>query len=422
MTYLVFTGLALLGVLFVLWPLLRRERQESAQAAAHQARLQTHVQLFHEHMQELQAALVEGRIDQAQFEQLKLEQERHLLEDESSREYLRFTRTAWGRWLLVGSALGVLLLAGFMYYQQGNRTDLAIQALLAAKQQEDQQAFMQGRHADPQLARTLAEALEARLRARPDHSQYWFLLARTRMELGQIDAAVAAYQQVLTLDAQSSLVMGELAQALFLRDDNRITPPVVELAGRAVALDPQNTTALGLLGIDAFQRKDYAAAINHWQRALDLLGPGSAGGAALQAGLARARSEAASAGQIDVSQQAEPEGPVIRVRVSLAEPLDLSPELPVFVYARAWQGPRMPLAIARLTLGDLPADVTLTQAMAMSEAASLAQATRVEVVARVAVNGSAIAQAGDWQGSLGPVDPRAPAADLHLRIDQLLTE
>src|SRR5690606_24378977 len=251
--------------------------------------------------------------------------------------------------------------------------------------------------------------------------QYWFVLARSAMEVGDYARAVNAYERILPLDPEASIVKGELAQAMFLRDKNRISPAIVHLAESALLLDAQNTTALGLLGINAFEQKNFTAAVEYWQRAVAILGPEAPGSQALQGGIARAQSEAKKAGET-IDQPEAAAGRSISVQVKLGEGLDLSGDLPVFIYARAWQGARMPLAIQRLTLAELPAQVTLDETMAMSPAMSLAQASQVEVVARIALDGSATAKAGDWQGSVGPLDLDDLPTEIVINIDQQLTE
>src|SRR5690606_15992919 len=108
----------------------------------------------------------------------------------------------------------------------------------------------------------------------------------------------------------------------------------------------------------------------------------------------------------------------IAVNVELAENVVVSPDQLVFVYARAWQGDKMPLAIARFAVSELPKRVLLTESMAMTESLTLATVESVELVARVSQDGSATAKAGDWQGSLGPVETAAPPADLRIVISE----
>lgn len=429
MSYLVFAFLALLAAGFFLWPLLRQRYQRSALEAARQTRLATNVRLFQEHLADLQAALQEGRIDQAQFEQLKLEQERSLLEDEASQEVLAARSAPWAKAFLVAFCAACLLLALALYLRQGSGPDLEIRQLIEAKQEQDYLDALHGRDSGRAAALKLTEVLEARLESRPDQAQYWFMLARTRMELGEVQRAVEAYQQVLELDPQSAMVMAELAQAMFLRDQNQASDQVQQLASASLRLDSENTTALGLLGIWSFQQEDFPAAIDYWERAMALLGPESAGAQSLKAGITRAKQEVAKrqvAGHQAEENQRSPTTPAgvsISLEVSLGDvPAGLSPDLPVFVYARHWQGSPMPLAISRLRLSDLPAKVSLTEAMAMSPAASLAQAEQIELVARISLSGEASARAGDWQATMGPLDPRSPPSAIRLVIDQKIAE
>lgn len=94
----------------------------------------------------------------------------------------------------------------------------------------------------------------------------------------------------------------------------------------------------------------------------------------------------------------------------------------MFVYARAWQGAKMPLAIAKIKVSELPKRIVLTEAMAMTPAMSLGSVDQVEVVARISQDGTATAKAGDWQGSIGPVDVVKSSADLSVVIDRELTQ
>jgi len=93
----------------------------------------------------------------------------------------------------------------------------------------------------------------------------------------------------------------------------------------------------------------------------------------------------------------------------------------VFVYARAWQGSPMPLAIARIKVKDLPTTIQLDETMAMSPAASLATATDIEVVARVSPSGSAKAEVGDWLAKHGPVSMKSVPDHIELEINEQFT-
>jgi len=109
---------------------------------------------------------------------------------------------------------------------------------------------------------------------------------------------------------------------------------------------------------------------------------------------------------------AAPQGAALQVQVALAPALKdkLAAGDVLFVYARADKGPPMPLAVARLDAGQLPANVTLTDAMAMTPAMKLSSVTHVFVGARISHSGQPIAQSGDLEGDAGivAVDSRTP--------------
>ncbi|MFO1387823.1 c-type cytochrome biogenesis protein CcmI [Cellvibrio sp.] len=416
--------LVLLSALFFAWPFWRYKsslNNNGLNNSETQARLVENVRIFREHLAELENSLASQNITQEEFAQLKVELERNLLEDEAS---LRANHSGSSRGIGVKVAITfcVLVIAfGIFFYQKrGNLADVYIQNLQQEKLQLDYQDMVQNRDPNPARSQQLISEFEARLKDKPDNVQYWFLLARAQMEVANFAEAVKAYQRVLELDAKSPMIMAELAQALFLRDGNKTTPATVDLAKDALVLDPKNTMALGLLGIDAFSKKDYRAAIRYWQKSVDLMSGESQGRRALLAGIEKAKQSYVEAGGKAEDLTAK-SAYALKLSVSLGEKVKASPDQTVFVYARAWQGSPMPLAISRIKVSDLPASVQLDETMAMSPTASLATATDIEVIARVSPSGSAKAEAGDWIVKQGPISMSAIPEKIDLNINEQIT-
>lgn len=413
--------LILIALMFVVWPLWRYKNSSNDSVLSQgevTSRLAENVRIFREHLSELESNLASQAITAEEFSQLKLELERNLLDDEASLRGQKIASSkALGAKAVFAFCVAILVGGVAFYYKHGSATDIYIQNLQQEKLQLDYQDMVQNRDPNPARAQQLITEYEARLKDKPDNVQYWFLLARTQMEVGNFVEGAKAYQHVLSLDPQSSMIMAELAQAMFLADGNKMTPPVADLAKSALTLDPKNTMALGLLGIDAFGRKDYRATIRYWQKSVDLLGVDSQGGKALAAGIEKAKqSFLAEGGKLEdlVVKSAY----AVKISVSLGAKVKAKPDQTLFVYARAWQGSPMPLAITRIKVSDLPTTIQLDETMAMSPASSLATATDIEVVARISPSGSAKAEVGDWLAKQGPVSMKSVPAEIKLEINE----
>jgi cytochrome c-type biogenesis protein CcmH len=112
----------------------------------------------------------------------------------------------------------------------------------------------------------------------------------------------------------------------------------------------------------------------------------------------------------------------LTVTVSLSPALakKAAPNDVVFIFARAAQGPRMPLAIVRKQVKDLPATVVLDDSNGMSTDMKLSSAPEVIVVARVSKSGMANAQNGDLEGMSAPL--KAGTKAVTISIAKELTE
>ncbi|WP_114240042.1 tetratricopeptide repeat protein [Dyella sp. C9] len=255
------------------------------------------------------------------------------------------------------------------------------------------------------------DELKTHLAQQPNDLQGWMLLGQTYAVMHRPADARDAYDHALRLDADNSVAMVGWAEAdSLLRDDHRIEGRAQALLQRAVKIDPQSQRGLWLLGISQFQHDQYADAAATWRQLQPQLEPGStvAKAVAEQIAVAEARANGGQAPTTETpaSTADGQQGPALQVQVSLAPALKdkLVPGDTLFVYARAEQGPPMPLAVARLDASALPAQVTLTDAMGMTPQFKLSSAQRVFVGARISKSGQAIAQAGDLEGDAGVVD------------------
>ena len=249
---------------------------------------------------------------------------------------------------------------------------------------------------DKEQFAAMTQRLAARLASNPDDANGWTMLGRSYLALGQEAEAVAAYARVVELRPQDAAALADYADALAVRNGRQLEGEPTKLIERALKLDPDNVKALALAGTAAYNRGDFARAAQYFDRAA-AVGPADSPIAEQARGAAAGKPTTPAAADKPATAAA---GGSITGVVSLAPALQgkVAPDDTVFVFARPAEGSRMPLAIVRKSVRDLPFNFKLDDSQAMSPAAKLSAAGRVIVGARVSKSGQAIPQPGDLEG------------------------
>ena len=409
-------GLLTLLVLAVLcWPLLRRRQ------AGHASRKAINTAIYRDQMVDIDRDLASGALTEADHAIARDELERRVLEDvaddapTTANAPRRLPRTA----LVLSAALPVAAVA--LYFVLGTPA-----ALDPAVQQ----------NASPTAAEVekMVATLAARLEQNPNNPEGWVMLGRSYKAMGRFDEAARAFDRagpVIESEPELMLDVAELSAEL---NKGRIEGKGLELLQRVLKEQPDNPQALVLAGTNAFFRQNYADAVRHWERLLAMVPPDSQDAQNLSAGIDKARSLMNSgakptSGPFE-APAAAPEKPraaapangatAVGGRVDLAPALKAkaSPDDLVYIFARAAQGPRMPLAVLRARVADLPMDFKLDDSMAMSPDFKLSSVAELRIEARVSKSGDAIAKPGDLSGDISPVKPGATG--LKLVIDKVL--
>jgi cytochrome c-type biogenesis protein CcmH len=200
----------------------------------------------------------------------------------------------------------------------------------------------------------------------------------------------------------------------------------MELVERALAIDPRHQKALWLAGTAKYERQEFEQAREYWQRLLVLVPPGSDVARAMGNNIAEVESLIAQRDGQEAQPpatiaEAAPVSGTIKGTVGIDDALRdrVSPSDTVFIFARAAEGPRMPLAVLRVRVDELPMDYVLDDSMAMDPSQSLSQFPEVVVVARVSLSGSAMAESGDLQGVSTVISPGSDESAL-VTIDEIL--
>lgn len=248
---------------------------------------------------------------------------------------------------------------------------------------------------------TAVAALQARLQDEPDDLDGWMLLGRAYMAMERFADARDATARAHELAPDNLDVTVEYAQALALaHNGQRIDGEARRLLEQVLQREPAHQKARWLLGISEFQDGRYQAAINIWDDLLALLPPDSDVAQSIQGQIAQARD------LMSGTAAALSAGAQLNVNVAVAPELveKIPPGASLFVFARAVDGPAVPVAIARLDADDLPTTVVLDDSMGMLPELNLSALPQVVIGARISASGDAMPQSGDLQGFSAPVD------------------
>lgn len=400
--------LLLAALAFVLVPLLR-PRQADAGAAERSA---LNLAVHRDQLAELERDLQNGAIGRDQYEQAVAELKARVLEDVAPAEAFRADDSAraprYGVALAVGIAMPVA--AVLLYLTLGTPQALAPHPVVAAGGNPSQEAAQ---------IEAMISALGAKLAANPNDAEGWALLGRTQAAMGRFEPSARAFERALALDDKNPQILADLADSLAMMQGQRLAGRPAQLVEEALSLDPNHPKALALAGAGAFERGDYQAAIAHWEKLRSTVPPGSELVSQIDESIAEARRRGGIAPPAAAAAAPAAKGAFVKGVVKLAPALaaKVAPGDTLFVYARAADGPPMPLAIVRKRAGELPATFDLDDSMAMAPGMSLANFPEVVVMARVSKSGSAMPQSGDLEGATGPI--KVGQAGLEVVIDRV---
>jgi cytochrome c-type biogenesis protein CcmH len=410
--FVAFAVLFVLAALVLVLPPLLKSRRDTDGVSREAA----NVTVYRDQLRELEDDLAAGLLTPERYEEARREVERRVLEDAASDGESPGRRQGAG-YAAVIVGVSVPVLAGMLYLATGTPAALDPERIAAGEA-----------HAiDRQEMEALVERLAQKLRESPEgNAEGWAMLARSYNSMGRYAEAVEAYRIAVNAGTPDARLLADYADALAMTQGRNLLGEPEKLIARALELDPQNVKALALAGTVEFDKQNYRAAAEHWEKILPLVPPGSEIARSLESSIAEARTLAGVAapsragGQAAVAADAAAAGGAIagEVRIDPALAARVSPGDTVFIFARPAEGSRMPVAILRKNVADLPAKFVLDDAAAMTPQGKLSAYPQLVVGARVSKSGSAVPQAGDLEGLSAPV--RMGAAGTVVVIDRVI--
>jgi cytochrome c-type biogenesis protein CcmH len=413
-----------IGVMLLLvLPLLRPPSQ--ADARENDKRLS----VYRQQLAELEQDRVACTITQEQFEHSRRELERRVLEETTTDPVQPWP----SRWYLssrrVALALIVMIpITGFLlYWMLGNPLAFVHPGVQVTETGEN----LEYAHQSSSGLDVLTDRLKQRMEQNPTDGAGWALLARSYVELGRHGDAVTAFDKAVALIPDDAQLLVDYADALAMARGGKLEGKPEELITRALKLDPRSVKGHMLAGTIAYDRKEFRTALTHWEQAQKNLPPeiGPELVQELDANVSEVRgllglasvptpsAGPAKSGRLSASSST---GLAITGTITLAPRLARkgSPTDTLFVFARAVNGPPMPVAIVRATKQDLPFTFRLDDSTSPMPPRKLSEAGSVVIVARLSTSGEAMPKSGDLQGVSQPVKPGAQG--LNVAIDSEL--
>ena len=385
---LIVSTLILLAFLFILPPFWRKPKVKIVDFD------QRNVEIAQHRLAELKENRLTGGLSQAQYDEQFSDLEQALSDDLDivSREIQVTTQS---KWIIYIVALGIPLLAGSLYFMLGNYQAVSHTAEMSV---------------DPEATKFLeinkmVLRLAEKMKAKPNDAQGWLILGRSYKALEQYPQAADAFANAYRLLGDQAEVMLLYADALAYVNNRNLAGKPSELVYKALALEPDNLNALWLGGMAKAQEGDAPAALKLWKKLEATLPPGSDSQQEIK-NLLSSLAKDTSLGQVQKEPEAKVSNFTLSVQVSLAPKLQkaTAAEDTVFIYAQALSGPKMPLAIVRKHVSDLPLVVSLNDSMAMMPNMKLSNFASVKLLARISKSGNAMTQPNDLIGIIEQVD------------------
>ncbi|WP_440876171.1 c-type cytochrome biogenesis protein CcmI [Thalassotalea sp. PLHSN55] len=387
----------LLLILLVIWlPFLRQSSGQASddESSEQNFRDETNVELYHAHKAEIERDFEQGSIDEENYQYLLEELNKSLLQDiegnkNAAKEFDARRKHFSVLWPSVITVF-VLAFSFGLYIKNGAYEELSQepqQTAADAHQQldEGQQAILR------------VQELQKQLDEDPENADAWYSLGQGLVGLGDFDNALTAFDQVIRIEGEQADLFGAKAQALYYKNEQKITSDVQQFIDKALSLDPLDPSTNILLGMHNFIDQQYQQAIEYWQRVVDS-GRQTVNVGALKEAILEAKNRLSLTGDIPAESAV---GPQLRVDVQLTESilakLSEGEDKVVFIYATPTDGSRMPVAALKINASDLPTTVVLNDARAMSPQAKLSDVDNVHLYAIISQKGGAGIKPGDFK-------------------------
>jgi cytochrome c-type biogenesis protein CcmI len=395
--YLCLLLFTLAGILVVCLPWLKKHQSLSANTLSNTGLIKQ--RLVELHIEQQQGLLSE--VDRLQSEnELKLA----LLDEvqDTSRT------TSSSKWVLISGGLSSLGGGAGVYWQANQIKQVSQWQVAKAQTSKLGERILKG---DENIGlndlQAFALGLRSRLAAKPEDAIGWMLLGRVSGALNRIDSSIAAFEKSLQYDPTNTGTLTSYAQALLMTGQEEATTQAKGVLLRILQLEPDNTTAMGVLAVVASQLGDKALALVNWQKLQRFVPQNDPNYASISQRIVELTAQMTPRDLLVPEStsvlSAQPSGKSVLVTVNLSPALvDKLPATGfLFVFAQQSSGEvRMPAAVQKMPLSAFPLQVILSDANAMLANYTLSQLEQIKLVARVSMDENVAQAPGELQGQI----------------------
>lgn len=424
-----FALLTLLAVAFVALPFLSKERVQSLTYNANSEL----IAIYHQRLGELANDLANQRIDQVNHDESVIELKRRLL-NELSPEKSLMSRGNNRIFALTGSAFLIAFTAVF-YTATGSQQQLqnwhsAMDNLAAYGERA---VMQQGEPLTQNELQAFALGLRTKLAQSGDDQVAWMLLGRVAMSLNEYDMAQQSFDKVLRMDPDNMPVLISYSQVLLLEGSDVNMTRAAGMLSKVLKDDPTNLDAISLLALIAYERHDWLQAkaafevllksMDEQDTRYDMIAQRIT---EIEQNITAENTQLAPALQPQAEQGSGEDNnaakmSAIKVTVNLAP--QLADKLPIqgtlFVFAKAANGPPMPLAVVKLTDYSFPIEVQLSDSNAMVAGLTLSSVDKIILTARISKDASVMPSTGELEGRSDVLE-RSQTKAYDLLINELI--
>jgi cytochrome c-type biogenesis protein CcmH len=392
------------ALLFLLPPLIQKGKTATDEDVFDRDEL--NVTIFKDQLAELERDLSVNVLTQEQFETAKHDLERSFLQESNTEPGGSVSQVdrVIGRSAAVVITVLIPIVAISLYNLLGSGE--------AGLNPEDATPQVQAEGHDGSLEEQVSKLKES-LKNDPENIDNWVMLARSYYFMKQYGKASEVFERASSMLQDSNpVLLADYADALAMANGRNMAGRPYELVKKALTIQPFNQKALWLAGTASYQAQDFPTTLEYWKRLLQVFPKGSENYIQMQKNIGEMQQKLGLPVDTEIvatnvsATTAEAGGVQVAGVVTLDDALALNASIDdtLFVFARAATGPRMPLAIIKKKVKDLPLTFALNDSMAMSPATKLSNFQEIIIGARISKSGNAMPQSGDLHGSFGPVN------------------